>query len=260
MKISIINKEKRELLIGLFQIIKNSTNLCNLIFEDEHIHIQGMDKSHICLFDIIIKNKWFDFFQINNNDIMKICFDSDIFYSIISNKSNDNELLIHFNDESDFLHIDLKVKESTKKTDVNKYFKIPLLEYEYEELSLPSVDYDAEFTVSSKQIYDITSQMLQFGTDILLLCSEDTINLKSTSTTGEMLVNISIEDLEEYSITEGEKLELLYSLNYIHKTCLTNKLSNNIRFSLSKEYPMKIEYNLGDDSSLLFYIAPKISN
>ena len=42
--------------------------------------------------------------------------------------------------------------------------------------------------------------------------------------------------------------------------CITNKLSNDIEFSLSNECPMKINYNLGDDSLLMFYIAPKLSD
>jgi hypothetical protein len=74
-----------------------------------------------------------------------------------------------------------------------------------------------------------------------------------------MLVNIPIEDLTEYSIIEDEIIELTYSLNYIHKMCITNKLSSDIEFSLSRKFPMKISYNLGDDSSLIFFIAPKIT-
>ena len=75
-----------------------------------------------------------------------------------------------------------------------------------------------------------------------------------------MLVNIPIEDLTEYSIVEGEVINLSYSLSYINKMCLTNKLSNEIQFSISAEYPMKIRYDLGDDSSIVFYIAPKMND
>jgi DNA polymerase III sliding clamp (beta) subunit (PCNA family) len=42
--------------------------------------------------------------------------------------------------------------------------------------------------------------------------------------------------------------------------CITNKLSLDIDFSLSNDYPMKINYNLGEDSSMTFYIAPKIED
>jgi hypothetical protein len=41
--------------------------------------------------------------------------------------------------------------------------------------------------------------------------------------------------------------------------CITNKLSSDVDFSLSNERPMKISYNLGDDSFMEFFIAPKIN-
>ena len=42
--------------------------------------------------------------------------------------------------------------------------------------------------------------------------------------------------------------------------CITNKLSSDIEFSLSNDCPMKINYDLGDNSSLTFYIAPKLAD
>jgi proliferating cell nuclear antigen len=101
--------------------------------------------------------------------------------------------------------------------------------------------------------------MLMFGTDINVCCSEEQIKFITNGTAGEMTVNIPIDDLKEYSIAEGEVIDLNYSLNYIGKMCLTNKLSNIIEFFISPDFPMKIKYDLGDESYMIFYIAPKIS-
>jgi hypothetical protein len=40
--------------------------------------------------------------------------------------------------------------------------------------------------------------------------------------------------------------------------CASTKLSKLSNISLSHEYPMSIKYNLGDDSIVSFYIAPKV--
>jgi hypothetical protein len=42
------------------------------------------------------------------------------------------------------------------------------------------------------------------------------------------------------------------------KWIIPNKLSNEIQICISKEFPMKIIYELGGDSNLIFYIAPKV--
>jgi proliferating cell nuclear antigen len=153
----------------------------------------------------------------------------------------------------------LESQEHTKG-EFNKHFKIPLADYEYDEMNIPVVEYDAEFSISSKKICEITSQMLSFGTDLNIKCSEERIDLVTDGIVGEMLVNIPIDDLNEYSIVEGDVIDLKYSLNYIAKMCLTNKLSSEVIFSISADSPMKINYDLGDDSSIVFYIAPKISD
>ena len=103
-------------------------------------------------------------------------------------------------------------------------------------------------------------QRCSLGNDIIIQCSEEDICLTTNGITGEMRVDLPIDDLTSYSIIEGEKIILTYSLSYINKMCITNKLSNDIDFSLSNNCPMKISYDLGENSLLQFYIAPKLND
>jgi proliferating cell nuclear antigen len=257
MKIQICDKKKKEIFVSLFQVLKNCSSLISTTFETEFAHIQGMDKSHVCLFDVKINKKWFTNYEIEKT--IKICFDSSVFHSIISTKSDNQDLIIKMdNDNIDILHINFESQE-IKKGDFKKTFKMPLVEYEYEEMIIPTVDYDAEFSLSSKQIADMFSQLSNFGNDIIINCSEEDISLTTNGITGEMRVDIPIDDLTSYSIIESGKIILTYSLTYINKMCITNKLSNDVDFSLSNDCPMKISYSLGDDSSMIFFIAPKLN-
>lgn len=257
MKIVINDKVKKDIFTALFQTLKSCTNIICVIFHHDYLYIQGMDKSHICLFNVKILKSWFNEYNKNNNDAEKICFDTQVFYNIISTKQDGHSINIHFNNDTDNLNIDLIAQENTVKGEFNKFFKMPLVEFDYELMSIPAVDYDADFSISSKKIFEITSQMNTFGDDINIKCSDEGINLITTGVMGEMLVNIPIDDLSEYSINEGDDINLNYSLVYIHKMCITNKLSSEIQFSISKEFPMKIKYDLGDNSIVEFYIAPK---
>lgn len=279
MNFVVSNKDKKELLVSLFQVLKSCSTLVNCNFEPDFLHIQGMDKSHVCLYDVKIAKVWFD--KYNVDSIKKLCFDSNMFHSIISSKSDNQDLLVQM--EEDSLHIQFvnaqvdivleeqqqeaapkkgkKKKESVakvnEKKDFKKLFKIPLVEYDYEEMNIPVVDYDAEFSLSSKLAADMFSQLSNFGNDINFTCSEDSIHLTSTSVAGEMCVQIPIDDLTSYSIVEGDKIVLDYSLLYLNKMCITNKLSQDIEFFLSNDCPMKISYPLAEDSSIVFYMAPK---
>jgi proliferating cell nuclear antigen len=255
MKFTIEDKKKKENFISIFHILKSSSSQINASFDKSRLHIQGMDKSHVCLFDLNLTDKWFNSYEVNDKE--EFCFDTNIFYSIISIKSDEQSLIIK-KDSPDSLSIELT--SGTKKSDFNKFFTMPLLEYEYDEMNIPSTDFDAEFSLPSKKVTDMLSQLSNFGDDISIKCSEDYVDFKTNGTSGEMRVNIPIDDMSSYAVIEGEEVNISYSLLYINKLCITNKISVDIEFSVSKECPMKINYNLGDDSSLMFYIAPKLSD
>lgn len=300
MNFVISNKSKKELFVSLFQVLKNCSSVISCAFQPECLHIQGMDKSHVCLYDVKIAKDWFDTYTIT--DTKKISFDSSVFHYIINTKSENQDLIVTLDTETeDTLHIQFittiktdniinneeekeqdqdqeqekakskkegkaKSKKEGKKegkgkkeekNDFKKTFKMPLSEYEYEELNVPVVDYDAEFILSSKLTADIFAELSNFGNDIMVKCSEESIQLTTTGITGEMCVQIPIDDLSSYSIVEGEEVSLNYSLVYLNKMCVTNKLTNEIEFYLSNDSPMKISYSLGEDSILVFYMAPK---
>ena len=256
-KIQLSDKKKKDLFVSLFQILKNCSSIISCKFTTELLHIQGMDKSHICLFDAKINSKWFCSYEIK--ETTNLSFDSNIFYSIISTKSDSQDLIINVED-IDTLHINfITQKNETKKNEFTKFFKMPLTEYEYEEMNIPFVDYDAEFSLSSKQTNDLFSQLNNFGSDMIIKCSEEKISLTTIDISGEMRVDLPIEDLSSFSIVEGDEIILTYNLSYITKMCITNKLSNDIDFSLSNNCPMKISYDLGDNSLLQFFMAPKMN-
>jgi proliferating cell nuclear antigen PCNA len=263
MRLSIVNKAKKDVFLSLFQLLKNCASLVSIIFNEDHLYIQGMDKSHVCLFDIKIFSSWFSSYDFDNT--CKICVDTAIFCTILSINQEHHTIILHCEEESESAHLNIDMifgesKGESKKAigDFDKFFKIPLVELDADLLNIPDVDYDAEFSIPSKKICEIASQLLIFGETMNVKCSEEKIDLSSNNENGEMTVNIPIDDLSEFSISEGETIDLYYSLNYIQKMCLTTKLSSEIGFSISAEFPMRIKYDLGEDSTVSFFIASKI--
>lgn len=254
MKITIIESGKKNMFMTLFHQIKNCTECVSLFFNPEFLHIQGMDKSHVCLFDIHLHSDWFHEYSVDENEEV-IILNPTILYTILSAVKEDQKYTIYNEDNANLQIIVSSIASS--KGDFNKHFTIHLIDGEYELMIIPNVEYDADVLFSSKKIFEITSQMLYFGQDIQIKCNEEMFDLITHGDNGEMKVNIPIGDLIEFSINEGETIDLSYSLQYISKICLTNKLSSEILFCISKDSPMKIKYDLGNNSELIYYIAPK---
>ena len=258
MKLSIVEKSKKDIFISIFQLLKNCASIVHIIFNETDMYIQGMDKGHVCLFDIKIMASWFDKYEQIPNDKSNICIHTHTLHNVLSMNQEQHSIIIHYipDPEPETIHIDL-INEQNSAGDFNKYFKIPIADIEIDLLDIPNSEYDADFLINAKKIQELCSQLLIFGDIVNIKCSEEKINLISTGVNGEMLVNIPMEDLTEFSISEGEYLDICYSLHYIQKMCLTSKLSNDIAFSLSNNFPMKIKYNLDSDSYVQLFIAAK---
>jgi len=258
MKLTISDKAKRDVFISIFHLLKQSTSAVTLMFLPDHLYIQGMDNSHVCLFDIKIMADWFTTYVVNESDLSTVSMDTNIFHMILSVCQDQHSIIIYYEGEPDTIDIDITNENSSK--DFNKHFRMPLSSIDTEIMHIPETEYDADISIPSKKFHEITSQLSMFGDVMNVKCSEESLSVASNGMNGEMTVDIPIEDLTEYSICEGEKIDVSFSLNYVHKMCLNTKLAPEVQLSILINQPMRIKYDLGDESRVLFYIAPKIED
>jgi len=261
MEFKIKDKKKKDMFISIFSLLKNASSLIHLTVTPTTFHIQGMDKSHVCLFDLSLCAEWFYYYEVEGEHLL--CFDTVVFYSIISIKSEDQTLVFHLlEDKTDVLGIEVcnEDREKDKKGDYNKYFSLPLIDYDYEQMCVPITEYDAEMSLPSKKMADMLVQLANFGQDLVIQCTDQYVDFIANGDNASMRVNIPFDELNSYSIVEGEEIKLSYNLMYISKMCITNKLTDDVELYLSNECPMKIVYHLGENSLLTIFIAPKVTD
>jgi len=264
MKCILEDKEKKQLFVAIFELLKGTTGILNLHFKDDELYIQGMDRSHVCLFDISIKKEWFSTYEVNSSDAKRICIHTPTLFSILSSANDAHTFVIYYEESPDHLFVDLIAEEeSNKNKDISKrefsrFYKIPLMEDDYNYLEIPQREYDVEFSLPAKKINEIITKMGLFGESLEFRCNEERIDLLSSGISGEMKVMIPLEDITECSVVEGEDIAGNFHLGFLQKICLTTKLSEEIQFSISEGHPMKIKYPLQANSHITFFLAPKI--
>lgn len=266
MRLIIDNKSKQEIFVAIFQILKNWSSHINMHFEKDKLYIQAMDKSHICLADISVMSGWFSTYECINN--ANICVDSGQFAILINYalKHTTLEMLFDIDINEDKLYINFlngqgQCQGQDKKTGAfDHFFELSLMDMDETELGVPTVEYDVDFNIDCKKWVEVLSELNTIGQDLNIQCKENTIELNATGDATKLKVNIPVDDLNEYAIAEGEELNISYSLGHLCKMCCSTKLGSSVEVSLSNEYPMSLKYNLGDNSRVIFYIAPKISD
>jgi len=267
LKLTIIDKQKIKVFQSIFQLLKGWGSNVHLIFNKDQLFIQGMDTSHVTYCNIVLTRTWFDTydFEEGSSDVI-LCFDCNILNTVLSYAVKQRSLGVYIeHDITNTASLDVQLldtEKTEKKTDFNRYFEIPLYESELELLALPDIEYDADFTINTEKFSELLSELFVFGTTLNILCSESMIELNANGEMGKIKTHIPIDDLAEFSISEGEELDLSFSLNYINKLCLSTKLSTELSISISKEYPLKMNYALSDDNSsrATFHIAAKVKD
>lgn len=260
MRLIIDDKTKQEIFVAIFQILKHWASHINMHFEKNKLYIQAMDKSHVCLADINIKSTWFSTYDCSLTN--KISLDSGHFAILMNYALKHNTIELKFEDESepDKLYINFLNGPEKKNGAFDHFFELNLIDIEEDSLGIPEVDYDVDFTIESKKLVDVLSELNTFGQDLNIICKQEVIELNASGDAAKIKVNIPVDELNEYAIAEGEELNISFSLNHLCKMCCSAKLGATINVSLSSEYPMALKYNLGDESQVVFYIAPKISD
>ena len=81
-KIVITEPEKIAKLITIFRNLKNIVSMVNISITNTEFYIQGMDDSHISFLEILLKNDWFNTFEVEDT-ILGI--NTEILFMVINN-------------------------------------------------------------------------------------------------------------------------------------------------------------------------------
>ena len=259
MNIIIDNLTKCECFTTIFQHIKNFTDSINISFKPDGLYVQTMDNSHVSIVELTIPKEWFSNYICEEDSVLGI--NVSILHKILNARDKTQKINIIYNKtESDKLEIHFLNIETSVKT-YEKHFEIPLVDIENEHMSIPEINYQAEFSLSSINFSNIVSQLKMFGDTMEINCSEDNIILYSHSLdSGKMNVEINIDDLTEFSIDEGENLKLSFALSYLHNICAFHKLTKEIELKICMDYPLCARYQFEDSASIKFYLAPKVED
>ena len=258
MDIKINNLLKADVFSSLFQHIKLFTEHINITFSDEKMYLQTMDGSRVSIVEMNLPSSWFDEYTINDSAIT-MGVQANVLFKVLNCRDKDQIIHLEYEADSDKLYIHFT---SENKQSFDKHFEINLIDLDVELLEIPSFDSNTDISVPSSYFAGTITQLQIFGDTIEFECSEEKVQLISHSVdSGKMKVDIDVDELTGYSITEGEVMKISFSLSRIHNICNYHKLSKEMDIILTNDYPMKIIYKLDEeDASMVFYLAPKIGD
>lgn len=258
MDIKINDQSKCEVFHIIFQNMKLYSESVNVMFKTDRVFIQTMDASHISIFELNIPSSWFDEYSVQKDVVLGI--NTVLMFKILSTREKSQNIHIFIeNPESDLLDMSFY----SEKIIFNKSFQIPLIDIDGDQLSIPEMEYEADFSLPAADFSQLVNQLKIFGDNIDISCSEHVIALHTKNTdSGKMTVTIKIENLTSFEIEEDKEVNISFSLNHLCNIMQFNKIAKDVNISLTTDNPLKIKFIINEDENayIVMYLAPRITD
>jgi len=247
MLLKIISGTKANIFTSILACIQQLNNEVVLRLDTDTLCIQGMDSSHVSMYELKLLKEWFEEFNITESNTYG--FSCDIINKILSKRKDKQDICIDFEDETNIKFI--FTDDISKKT-----YTVSSLDVDVETLEVPEQEYDIDIGISSKLFKDIIDELDIFFDDTLLKCDENTVNFIGKNDIVQSNIEIDTENMLSYEYTE--EMEMRLSLRYLKIITSISKICNEVLLHLHNESPLRIDFQFDDDHKFKFYLAPKL--
>lgn len=215
--------------------------VCNV--DSEGFSLSAMDRSHICFVFLNLKASVFDEYICDAPD--KICIDTAEFMRILKRiKGND---VLKLSIDNNNLIIGLH-------GDVDREFKIRLIDLDYETPAPPSMEFPSSASVGSTIVNDAITDMELFSEKLYFILDEDYFIVNADGEFGD--ANFKYLHGEE---GVNETVKACYSIPKLKDIFQASKFSDVVEVSLGNDMPLGLKFELiTGDGELRYLLAPRL--
>ena len=217
--------------------------------EDDSLYIQGMDNSHVSMYEMRLLKHWFQLYKVESSNTYG--FSCDVLNKILSKRTEKQDIHIDFSDET-------KIKIILSDEISKKTYIISSMDIDIETLNIPEQEYDIDIGISSKLYKDTIDELSTFFDDMTVKCDENTVIFGGKNDNVESSIEIDTEHMISYEYTDD--MQMTFSIRYLKIVSLLSKICKEMLLHLHNEYPLRTDFNFDDEHRFSFYLAPKIDD
>ena len=258
MKICINTSEKVQIFKTIVACIQQFTNELNIIVSDEKVYIQGMDQSHISMYEVTLTRDWFETYDVDHDNTYGI--DCNYLHKILSvNISDCSCMELEFHENTI-----VTILRKSKKTGGSKTFKLTLIDLDCATMGIQEIEHHVKITLPSKLFKVNIDELSNFGDSTTIKCDEDSILFNSKSDMIDTEFKLEMSDVSTYECIKDVKMT--FNLKFIKLVNVLSKIAPNVSIELNDEMPIKLTYDLDDDNDMSdintfrFFMAPKMDD
>lgn len=252
MKLVVTAPEKVDTFKVIFQNIKSVADDVVIRFDKQGLHIQGMDGSMCCCFELRLTRVWFDTFEDEDKEF-HFGINSNILQTLLSVHKPNQNVILTVGPESDTLDI------SFTGAMFDTHFTIPLMDIDQDLMNFSPYESDVDLTIESDILAELVSKLKQFADRASIHFTDESVTMTAKGVEGSMKTDITADNVIEYAIGEGVEFRQEYSLEFLALMGTFKKLNSEFAMKFQRERPLEGQYKIDEGSYMTFFLAPKIS-
>ena len=212
----------------------------NFRFNEKGVQFRAMDPSQVLLVDYSMDRSVFSQYEVEP------CFvgmNIDELRKIVSRAQPGD-------------HIELELTDSecviSLKGELERSFRLPLIDIADEEIKLPEIKYDSHVEINAKVLKEALKDAQLFSSSVVIRTKGDKFMLESKGTGGNLAVNSSPNN----GVKVKSKADVVskYSLSYLHNIVKEAAPEAPIVLELKSDLPLKVSYQIGK-TEIRYYLA-----
>ena len=250
----------------------------NISVRDDGLYVSGMDDLHVSLIKLEIEKDDFELFSKTGPVNLGINFEE--FVKLLKTSSGRGKLSLIYNESSPKLEIIFENEGLKRK------YGFMLLDIEIEDLEVPSIDYHLELEISTKVLSNMINSVIATGAEEITFYIKDKqlttyskgdisetefvfdkitgyeneTKLKISPNKKNSQVTAAKKKIYELISCEGE-FSVTVGTSILKNSNKANTLTEFVTINMIKDNPIRLDYNLNDDGSIIYYyISPKLDD
>ena len=214
--------------------------VCNI--DSEGFRVTALDRSHVTFVSLNLQSEVFDSFECNVPT--KICLDTQEFSQILKRCKNNDVLVL----SSDMGNLIVECKG-----DVDRLFKIRLIDVDYEQPAPPNLNPPVSVEVPSNLMKDCLTDMELFNENLKFTINNEYFIADSNGEFGD----------SEFKYLHGENIDKNvhsnFSIDKLKDIFRASKFSDMCAIGLGNDMPLILKFELNTNNGCLEYLlAPRI--
>ena len=223
--------------------ISNFISEGNFRFNDNGISFKAIDPSQIVLVHYEAPKSFFESFDVEPNFVG---IDLDEFNKVMRRASPHDAVELDLNDT----HLAVALKG-----DLDRTFKLSLIDISDEEAEIPQQEYDAKIEAQAHVLQEALKDAALFGSSVVFKVEKSKLIIEARGSQGTLKTEAKQNAL--LKVKSKKDVVSKYSLNFLENIVKEADPDSTVTLELKSEAPMRISYLIGD-TKIQFHLAHMI--